>query len=83
MRSGIQRGKHDKHALAQTLRLELRGQPLRRVEIAPGMVKASHFPLNRFPCVTSFTIPHAVERTHASVPAPGAGGHEWPAQGCL
>jgi len=40
-----------KHALAafgQTLRLELNGEPVRVVEIAPGMVATEEFSLNRF-----------------------------------
>ena len=35
-------------SLAQTLRLELNGQPIRITEIAPGMVKTDEFALNRF-----------------------------------
>jgi NADP-dependent 3-hydroxy acid dehydrogenase YdfG len=35
------------HTLAETLRLELVGRPLRIVEIAPGMVKTEEFTLNR------------------------------------
>ena len=35
-------------ALAGTLRLELLGQPVRVIEIAPGMVKTEEFSLNRF-----------------------------------
>jgi NADP-dependent 3-hydroxy acid dehydrogenase YdfG len=40
--------KHGTHAIAQTLRLELCGQPVRVIEIAPGMVKTEEFALNRF-----------------------------------
>ena len=40
--------KHGTHAIAQTLRLELCGQPVRVIEIAPGMVKTDEFALNRF-----------------------------------
>lgn len=40
--------KHAQHALMQTLRLELCGQPIRVVEIAPGMVQTEEFSLNRF-----------------------------------
>ncbi|TFV62632.1 SDR family oxidoreductase [Geodermatophilus sp. DF01-2] len=39
--------KHGVHTLAETLRLELCGQPVRVVEIAPGMVKTEEFSLNR------------------------------------
>ncbi|MFE5593536.1 SDR family oxidoreductase [Streptomyces sp. NPDC056549] len=40
--------KHAAHALSETLRLELAGQPVRVVEIAPGMVHTPEFALNRF-----------------------------------
>ncbi|RFU23277.1 SDR family oxidoreductase [Geodermatophilus marinus] len=39
--------KHAVHTLAETLRLELFDQPVRVVEIAPGMVKTEEFTLNR------------------------------------
>jgi NADP-dependent 3-hydroxy acid dehydrogenase YdfG len=39
--------KHAVHTLAETLRLELYDQPVRVVEIAPGMVKTDEFTLNR------------------------------------
>ncbi|GAB3194613.1 SDR family NAD(P)-dependent oxidoreductase [Geodermatophilus arenarius] len=39
--------KHAVHTLAETLRLELYDQPVRVVEIAPGMVKTEEFTLNR------------------------------------
>jgi NADP-dependent 3-hydroxy acid dehydrogenase YdfG len=39
--------KHGVHTLAETLRLELCGEPVRVVEIAPGMVKTEEFSLNR------------------------------------
>ena len=39
--------KHGTHAIAATLRLELCGQPVRVIEIAPGMVKTEEFALNR------------------------------------
>ncbi|MCU1603546.1 MAG: Short-chain dehydrogenase/reductase [Modestobacter sp.] len=39
--------KHGVHTLAETLRLELVGEPVRVVEIAPGMVKTEEFTLNR------------------------------------
>jgi NADP-dependent 3-hydroxy acid dehydrogenase YdfG len=40
--------KHGTHAIAETLRLELYDQPVRIIEIAPGMVKTDEFALNRF-----------------------------------
>jgi NADP-dependent 3-hydroxy acid dehydrogenase YdfG len=39
--------KHGVHTLAETLRLELVHEPVRVVEIAPGMVKTDEFTLNR------------------------------------
>ena len=39
--------KHGTHTLAETLRLELVGQPVRITEIAPGMVRTAEFALNR------------------------------------
>jgi NADP-dependent 3-hydroxy acid dehydrogenase YdfG len=40
--------KHGTHAIAETLRLELYDQPLRIIEIAPGMVRTAEFALNRY-----------------------------------
>jgi NADP-dependent 3-hydroxy acid dehydrogenase YdfG len=45
---GYVAAKHAEHAIAATLRLELSGQPVRVIEIAPGMVKTDEFALNRF-----------------------------------
>lgn len=45
---GYAAAKHAEHALAATLRLELYDQPVRIMEIAPGMVKTEEFALNRF-----------------------------------
>jgi NADP-dependent 3-hydroxy acid dehydrogenase YdfG len=45
---GYVAAKHGTHALAATLRLELSGQPVRVIEIAPGMVKTGEFALNRY-----------------------------------
>jgi len=45
---GYVAAKHGEHALAATLRLELCGQPVRVIEIAPGMVKTDEFALNRY-----------------------------------
>jgi NADP-dependent 3-hydroxy acid dehydrogenase YdfG len=39
--------KHGVHTLAETLRLELNGEPVRVIEIAPGMVRTDEFALNR------------------------------------
>lgn len=39
--------KHAESVIAQTLRLELVGQPVRVIEIAPGMVRTEEFTLNR------------------------------------
>jgi NADP-dependent 3-hydroxy acid dehydrogenase YdfG len=45
---GYAAAKHGAHVMAETLRLELFDQPVRVVEIAPGMVKTDEFALNRF-----------------------------------
>ncbi|HEX7189416.1 MAG TPA: SDR family NAD(P)-dependent oxidoreductase [Actinomycetes bacterium] len=45
---GYTAAKHGAAALAETLRLELNGQPVRVTEIAPGMVATEEFSLNRF-----------------------------------
>ena len=45
---GYVAAKHGAHAIAATLRLELSGQPVRVIEIAPGMVRTDEFALNRF-----------------------------------
>ncbi len=45
---GYVAAKHGTHAVAETLRLELCGQPIRVIEIAPGMVKTAEFAVNRF-----------------------------------
>jgi len=46
--AGYTAAKHAEHALAETLRLELCGQPVRVVEIAPGLVATEEFSLVRF-----------------------------------
>jgi NADP-dependent 3-hydroxy acid dehydrogenase YdfG len=46
--AGYTAAKHAQHALSETLRLELCGQPVRVVEIAPGMVATEEFSLVRF-----------------------------------
>jgi NADP-dependent 3-hydroxy acid dehydrogenase YdfG len=45
---GYVAAKHGTHALAATLRLELFDQPVRIMEIAPGMVRTDEFALKRF-----------------------------------
>lgn len=45
---GYVAAKHGEHVLAETLRLEIVGQPVRVIEIAPGMVKTDEFALTRF-----------------------------------
>ncbi|MEV0225216.1 SDR family oxidoreductase [Streptomyces sp. NPDC050704] len=44
---GYSAAKHAERALAETLRLELCGEPVRVVEVAPGMVRTEEFALNR------------------------------------
>jgi NADP-dependent 3-hydroxy acid dehydrogenase YdfG len=45
---GYVAAKHGTHAMAGTLRLELSGEPVRVIEIAPGMVRTDEFAVNRF-----------------------------------
>ncbi len=45
---GYTAAKHGAAALAETLRLELSGQPVRVTEIAPGMVRTDEFAVKRF-----------------------------------
>ncbi|HEY4315105.1 MAG TPA: SDR family NAD(P)-dependent oxidoreductase [Actinomycetes bacterium] len=45
---GYTAAKHGAAALAETLRLELSGQPVRVTEIAPGMVRTDEFAVRRF-----------------------------------
>jgi NADP-dependent 3-hydroxy acid dehydrogenase YdfG len=45
---GYVAAKHGTHAFAETLRLEIFDQPVRVIEIAPGMVKTDEFAVNRF-----------------------------------
>ncbi len=45
---GYVAAKHGEHAIAATLRLELCGEPVRVIEIAPGMVRTAEFALNRY-----------------------------------
>ncbi|MEV7089743.1 SDR family NAD(P)-dependent oxidoreductase [Streptomyces sp. NPDC093085] len=46
--AGYVAAKHGAHVLAETLRLEIVGTPVRVVEIAPGMVKTEEFATTRF-----------------------------------
>ena len=45
---GYSAAKHAEHAIAGTLRLELYDQPVRVIEIAPGMVRTEEFAVNRY-----------------------------------
>lgn len=45
---GYVAAKHAERQIAATLRLELMGEPLRVIEIAPGMVQTEEFSLTRF-----------------------------------
>jgi NADP-dependent 3-hydroxy acid dehydrogenase YdfG len=45
---GYNAAKFAEHALTEVLRLELNGEPIRVIEIAPGMVKTEEFGLVRF-----------------------------------
>ncbi|MBC3762543.1 SDR family oxidoreductase [Quadrisphaera oryzae] len=44
---GYTAAKHAESVMAETLRLELAGDPVRVLEVAPGMVKTDEFALNR------------------------------------
>ncbi|GAA0947429.1 SDR family NAD(P)-dependent oxidoreductase [Nonomuraea longicatena] len=57
--------KHAQTSMVETLRLELVGQPVRVVEIAPGMVKSEGFAVTRFRGDAA-----AAERVYAGVPDP-------------
>ncbi|MGP4110106.1 SDR family NAD(P)-dependent oxidoreductase [Streptomyces sp. 4N509B] len=46
--AGYAAAKHGAHVLAETLRLEIVGEPVRVIEIAPGMVRTEEFSLTRF-----------------------------------
>jgi NADP-dependent 3-hydroxy acid dehydrogenase YdfG len=45
---GYNAAKFAAHAMTEVLRLELNGEPIRVVEVAPGMVKTDEFALVRF-----------------------------------
>ncbi|MGW1542467.1 SDR family NAD(P)-dependent oxidoreductase [Streptomyces sp. NPDC002309] len=46
--AGYVAAKHGAHVLAETLRLEILGEPVRVVEVAPGLVRTEEFALTRF-----------------------------------
>lgn len=46
--AGYVAAKHGERVIADTLRLELVGEPVRIIEIAPGMVRTEEFSLTRF-----------------------------------
>ncbi|MCH0563141.1 MULTISPECIES: SDR family NAD(P)-dependent oxidoreductase [unclassified Streptomyces] len=46
--AGYVAAKHGAHVLAETLRLEIVGRPVRVIEVAPGMVRTEEFALTRF-----------------------------------
>jgi NADP-dependent 3-hydroxy acid dehydrogenase YdfG len=45
---GYNASKYAEHAMMQVLRLELNGEPIRVIDIAPGMVKTPEFTLKRY-----------------------------------
>ncbi|MEU4718319.1 SDR family NAD(P)-dependent oxidoreductase [Nonomuraea dietziae] len=57
--------KHAQTSMVETLRLELVGQPVRIIEIAPGMVHTEEFALTRFRGDAD-----AASRTYEGVPGP-------------
>ncbi|MDG9690961.1 SDR family NAD(P)-dependent oxidoreductase [Streptomyces mutabilis] len=63
--AGYVAAKHAEHVLAETLRLEIVGRPVRVVEIAPGMVKTDEFALTRFSGDEK-----KAAKVYAGVPAP-------------
>ena len=62
---GYTAAKHGAAALAETLRLELNGRPVRVTEVAPGMVRTEEFSLVRLRGDAA-----AAERVYAGVSAP-------------
>ena len=63
--SGYNAAKFAAHGMMGALRLELAGEPIRVVEVAPGMVKTEEFALNRFGGEVT-----KVEELYAGVEAP-------------
>lgn len=62
--AGYVAAKHAEKQIATTLRLELAGEPIRVIEIAPGMVKTEEFSLNRLGSA------EAADDVYAGVEAP-------------
>lgn len=63
--AGYTAAKHAERLIPQTLRLELCGDPVRIIDIAPGMVKTEGFSLNRL-----HGDAEAAEQVYAGVEAP-------------
>ena len=63
--AGYTAAKHAEAMLTRTLRLELVGEPIRVIEISPGMVKTSEFSLNRL-----HGDAEAAEKVYAGVDTP-------------
>ncbi len=63
--SGYNAAKFAAHGMVGALRLELAGEPIRVIEVAPGMVKTDEFALNRFAGEVA-----KVEELYAGVEAP-------------
>lgn len=61
---GYNAAKFGEHALMQALRLELAGEPIRVIEVAPGMVQTEEFALNRL------GDPVAADRVYEGVAEP-------------
>ncbi|MFI2370418.1 SDR family NAD(P)-dependent oxidoreductase [Streptomyces sp. NPDC018833] len=62
---GYVAAKHGAHVLAETLRLEIVGTPVRVIEIAPGMVRTEEFATTRFRGDTE-----KAAKVYAGVPEP-------------
>ncbi|WP_031171500.1 SDR family oxidoreductase [Streptosporangium roseum] len=62
---GYNAAKHAQSSMTEVLRLELCGEPVRIVEIAPGMVHTEEFALNRFRGDST-----AADRVYQGVPGP-------------
>ncbi len=62
---GYNAAKHAQTSMTEVLRLELCGEPVRVVEVAPGMVHTEEFSLNRFRGDSS-----AADRVYQGVPGP-------------
>ncbi|MEU8379758.1 SDR family oxidoreductase [Streptosporangium sp. NPDC048865] len=62
---GYNAAKHAQTSMTEVLRLELVGEPVRIVEVAPGMVHTEEFSLNRFRGDST-----AADRVYEGVPGP-------------